>query len=172
MKIDIDKVIDLVNQGLSIRQIAKEVNSSYSNIKYWINKTGLKTKFSEKSSTHLGSKLCPRCDVEKDVSEFYKRRVGGASLTYCKCCVKELAIIRQRNHKARCVEYLGGKCSSCGYCKSQSALEFHHKDPLQKEFMISSASLTTFDTRTKVELDKCILLCANCHREEHDRTSK
>ena len=65
--------------------------------------------------------------------------------------------------KRKAVEYKGGKCSLCGYDKCLTALEFHHVNPKEKELYNSH---WTFE-RNKKELDKCILLCANCHREEH-----
>ncbi len=55
---------------------------------------------------------------------------------------------------------------SCGYNKCLSALEFHHIDPLKKDFNISQFRTTSFES-IKKELDKCDLLCANCHREIH-----
>jgi 5-methylcytosine-specific restriction endonuclease McrA len=74
--------------------------------------------------------------------------------------------------KLRAVKYKGGKCASCGYNKTLSALEFHHKDPKQKDFAISrrmnGATEATFELLKK-ELDKCNLLCSNCHREAHER---
>jgi len=67
--------------------------------------------------------------------------------------------------KIKSLEYLGNKCIVCGYNKCVAALEFHHKDPSTKEFQISN---TTKKWETiKIELDKCVLLCANCHRELH-----
>lgn len=62
-------------------------------------------------------------------------------------------------------EYLGGKCSRCGYDKCLAALDFHHKDPSQKSFNVGSV-VRAFE-KVKPELDKCELLCANCHRELH-----
>lgn len=67
--------------------------------------------------------------------------------------------------KYQCVEYKGGKCFICSYDKCIKALEFHHLDPTQKDFSISTIS-KSFET-VKSELDKCVLLCANCHREVH-----
>ena len=63
----------------------------------------------------------------------------------------------------------GGKCEICGYDKNIAALEFHHKDPSTKEFQIDVRhfSNTKLETLEK-ELDKCILLCSNCHREIHN----
>lgn len=78
--------------------------------------------------------------------------------------------VAERRKKLRQMarEYKGGKCAICGYKKSQRALSFHHKDPSKKSFGLSSKGLTRSWEKTKEELDKCILLCANCHMEVHD----
>lgn len=66
------------------------------------------------------------------------------------------------------VEYKGGKCNSCNYNKCIAALEFHHIDPEQKDFGIGNKGFTKSWDKIKTELDKCILVCANCHREIHE----
>ena len=63
------------------------------------------------------------------------------------------------------VEYKGGKCEVCGYDKCIEALEFHHIDETTKEFAVSGSTKSL--DRQKAEADKCIMLCANCHRELH-----
>ena len=63
------------------------------------------------------------------------------------------------------IEYKGGKCILCGYDKCSRALEFHHVNPEEKEFGISKDGATRSWEKVKIELDKCVLLCANCHRE-------
>lgn len=65
------------------------------------------------------------------------------------------------------VSYKGGKCEICGYDKCISALEFHHKNPKDKDFSISSGKYLSIQ-KCKQEVDKCILVCSNCHRELHD----
>lgn len=72
--------------------------------------------------------------------------------------------IKQKN---KAVEYKGGKCVICKYDRCKSALEFHHIDPSEKDFNISSTKNRKFEDIIN-ELDKCILVCANCHREIHD----
>jgi len=112
-------------------------------------------------------KICPRCKEEKKSDYFYKRRNKEGSSVYCKFCTNEQTIERQRKFKRSCIEYKGGKCESCGYDKYDGALEFHHKDPGKKDFTIANARLTSFSEKVKEELDKCSILCSNCHREEH-----
>lgn len=72
--------------------------------------------------------------------------------------------------KAKLIDYKGGKCEKCGYSKCNRALTFHHIDPTQKDFNISHKSWS-FEN-LKNELDKCLMLCMNCHMEEHDKIDK
>lgn len=65
------------------------------------------------------------------------------------------------------VQYKGGQCCICGYNKYVGALEFHHLDPNQKDFGIGSKGYTRSFDIVKKELDKCICVCSNCHREIH-----
>ena len=75
--------------------------------------------------------------------------------------------------KLKAIAYKGGKCSNCGYKKCPTALEFHHIDPENKDFAISKLPHTRSWERVQNEIDKCNLLCANCHREqEFIRNSK
>jgi hypothetical protein len=69
------------------------------------------------------------------------------------------------------IEYKGGKCEKCGYDKCAEALDFHHVDPATKSFSISKAKGNKMDALKK-EADKCVLLCSNCHREEHYRQNQ
>ncbi len=66
------------------------------------------------------------------------------------------------------VEYKGNKCVICGYNKCDRALEFHHLNPNEKDFGISAKGYTRSWEKVKNELDKCMMLCANCHREIHE----
>ncbi len=75
---------------------------------------------------------------------------------------------RRKKLREMSIEYKGSKCTICGYKKSQRALSFHHIDPSKKEFSLSSESLSRSWDRIKMEIDKCVLICANCHMEVHD----
>lgn len=111
-------------------------------------------------------KKCPQCKVEKTLENFSNRRDKEGNSSYCKVCTNTQTKVRQQQLKKRAVEYKGGKCNSCGYNKYQGALEFHHLDPKEKDFNISKARSLAFEN-IKEELDKCILLCSNCHKEIH-----
>lgn len=72
---------------------------------------------------------------------------------------------RRQKIKLLSVQYKGGKCQVCGYDKYVGALDLHHIDSTQKSFNIGHKGYTKSWERTKQELDKCVLVCANCHRE-------
>lgn len=73
----------------------------------------------------------------------------------------------RREVKLKCIEYKGGKCEKCGYNKCPAALIFHHLDPAIKDFAISASGYSRSFAKCKPELDKCIMLCMNCHSEIH-----
>ena len=72
---------------------------------------------------------------------------------------------RRRKIKTLFIEYKGGKCQVCGYYKYQGALDLHHVNPSEKKFGLGDKGYTRSWEVVKAELDKCILVCANCHRE-------
>lgn len=73
---------------------------------------------------------------------------------------------RRRKLKEMAVQLKGGRCSICGYNKSLEALEFHHHLG-RKDFALSTKGLTRSWKKIKKELEKCILVCSNCHKEIH-----
>ena len=76
---------------------------------------------------------------------------------------------RGYNRKLKLIEIKGGGCVKCGYNKNISALEFHHIDETIKAFAIDRRTLSNNSMETILkEAEKCILLCANCHREHHN----
>lgn len=70
------------------------------------------------------------------------------------------------------IEYKGGKCRICGYKKYFGALDLHHINASTKEFGLGAKGLTRSWERSKEEADKCILVCANCHREIHGKITQ
>lgn len=89
----------------------------------------------------------------------------GHSLTHCNSC---MANGRREKVKLRAIAYLGGMCRNCGYSRCTRALCFHHVDPSKKDFSLSSHSADRSWEVLRAELDKCVLLCANCHMEIHE----
>ena len=73
----------------------------------------------------------------------------------------------RKNRKKILVDISGNKCNICGYNKTLSALEFHHINPQDKIYGLSTGNCHNLKSDLQ-ELQKCILVCANCHREIHD----
>lgn len=116
-------------------------------------------------------KKCEICGKDFNIID------GGWTRKYCYDCSPhedeqfnhaDAITIKRRAIKNMLIQRAGGKCVKCGYSKCNRALEFHHLDPNQKDFGISK-NLTKSIDFLKSEADKCILLCANCHAEEHQR---
>jgi len=82
--------------------------------------------------------------------------------------IKQAVSRRRKMIRSKALEYKGGKCSRCGYDRCGDALDFHHSGG-GKDFGISQDGLTRSWARVKAEIYKCVLICANCHREEHAR---
>ena len=74
---------------------------------------------------------------------------------------------RRRVVRLKAITYKGGRCQLCGYERCPDALEFHHLLGTDKKFGVSAKGYTRSWETIKGELDKCALLCANCHREVH-----
>lgn len=90
--------------------------------------------------------------------------VGDVSIK--KISGSEAVINWRKKKKIELVKYKGGCCERCGYNKSFEVLQFHHINPNEKDFSISGKSYSI--NRLKKEVDKCILVCANCHIEIHE----
>ena len=86
--------------------------------------------------------------------------------------LKKAVAKRRKKIKELAVEYKGGKCQICKYSKCIGALELHHIKPDQKSFGIGDKGYTRSWEKVRAELDKCILVCAVCHREIHGGVCK
>jgi DNA replicative helicase MCM subunit Mcm2 (Cdc46/Mcm family) len=111
-------------------------------------------------------KECSKCGkVLPFTKEFYYQKLNGYLYPYCRKCNNKATMEYQRNMKQKCVEYGGGQCKICDYKKHIGSLEFHHINPSVKEFRISGNNKSWEEI--KPELDKCVLVCSNCHKEIH-----
>ncbi len=128
------------------------------------NKHNTKNLLHYDSDSKRVTKQCSMCKELKNIDEYYLYDKHSA---YCKKCYNIKTRIRQSSFKEKCVDYKGGSCISCGYKKCTAALEFHHRVPETKKFSIVHAWTKGFKQEVIEELDKCDLLCANCHRETH-----
>jgi len=98
----------------------------------------------------------------------FKNQKSGPGLPGFDKKQKNMALVTayRQEMKRKSVEYKGGKCEICGYSKSLAALTFHHKDKSQKSFGLNDGRTRRWEI-IKEEIDKCALLCHNCHAEHH-----
>jgi hypothetical protein len=93
----------------------------------------------------------------------YFKDYQGKNRSRCGSCNTK---IRRFRAKAAAVRYLGGKCAKCGWRGDQAAFDFHHKNSSEKDFVIGNVANKKWE-KIKQELEKCVLLCANCHSIFH-----
>ena len=73
----------------------------------------------------------------------------------------------RRQRKLKAIEYMGSHCHLCGRDGPAALFEFHHRNAADKEFGLSERGIPHSWQKTVAELAKCVMLCANCHREVH-----
>ena len=106
------------------------------------------------------------CKIHKETMFSLQSNGDGTKYYKCKKCNVEKVNASRKKLKFKAIEYKGGKCVKCGYNKCNAALDFHHIDSSTKEFNPAHLTRGNFE-KLKSELDKCVLLCSNCHREHH-----
>ena len=122
-------------------------------------------------------KVCSTCGELKSVFDFHasNKRAGARTETngYIQSRCKECQKADRRYYSKRNNEFLreiktSFGCQDCGYNDHFSALDFHHIDPTTKKFSPTSGKgLGGSLKNLKIEIEKCIILCANCHRIHH-----
>lgn len=92
----------------------------------------------------------------------------SCNYNFCsKECEDHFKILKKRrNDRAPALEYLGGKCKRCGFNEDTDIIQFHHLDPCDKKYNISDYLYKGFEF-VRAELNKCVLLCLNCHKIVH-----
>jgi transposase len=154
--LDRSLLADLVARGLSIRQIAREVDRGPATVRYWLSRHGLKTR----SWKARPAELTTVCAIHGPTPH------GTRSDGYARClrCRSEAVTKRRRAVKKVLVDEAGGACARCGYARCLEALQFHHRDPSTKRFGLAHGITRSIDS-LREEAHKCVLLCSNCHAE-------
>jgi hypothetical protein len=112
------------------------------------------------------SKVAKLYNISRGTVRFYvKPKERNEIIDKRKYNVEAVTKTRQKR-KIELIKYKGGKCENCEYNKTNSALQFHHINPEEKDFTIGGKNYS-WDIMKK-EVDKCILVCANCHCEIHE----
>lgn len=116
----------------------------------------------------METKICSKCGIEKLITDYHKNGFDSQGNQkyrgYCKECACKTESARYKA-KQQFVNSQKKECLKCGE-KREYVLDFHHKDPNVKEFTIGKTGTRTVELLQQ-EIDKCVVLCANCHREFH-----
>lgn len=154
----------LLEDGAAVAEIAERLDRSPSTIRYWLRRYELEPVDLRRRRRHCadGSKL----------ATFECRRHGrtafileGRGYYRCKRCRAAAVAKRRRTVKRQLVEEAGGACVLCGYSRWLGALQFHHVRRGEKEFHLAHRGYSRSIARSRAEMRKCALLCANCHAE-------
>ncbi len=145
-------------------EIARQLDRSVSTIQYWLRRYGIKT------ANSWGRRL--RCAEGAKTAIFTCARHGrtefvleGRGYYRCKRCRSAAVAKRRRTVKQKLVAEAGGTCVLCGYSRWLGALQFHHVARNKKEFHLAQRGHSRSLARSRAEMRKCVLLCANCHAE-------
>lgn len=116
----------------------------------------------------MESKICSKCQRELPLNHYHKNGFDSKGQQkyrgYCKDCANSLEKIRYQRKKA----YIDSQKQCCKKCGDTRVwvLDFHHIDRSEKDFTIGKIKKGNLDL-IQSEIDKCVILCANCHREFH-----
>jgi transposase-like protein len=165
--VDPERLRELVQRRLSVRELARELGVSYSTTRYWLKRHGLATLESERHAVVTAALAEGRREIELTCATHGLTRfiLEGRGYFRCARCRAERVALQRRRVKARLLSETGERCQLCGYDKTARALHFHHVDPTQKEFGLSANGAARSLRRAREEAAKCVLLCANCHAE-------
>lgn len=134
----------------SVYKVSKALGVSHTTIRRW----------ADKYSIDIGNKYICKCGETK------KENFSHGRHTECKACKSNRQKKIYRKYKQQAVDYKGGACIKCGYSKCIASLDFHHRNPDEKDINWKKLTKRSFKSIVK-ELDKCDLLCRNCHGEIH-----
>jgi Helix-turn-helix domain len=160
--LDRDELESLLNDGLSIREVATAVDRSPATVRHWMRRYGLQSQHAraDRKRSDAGD-VTLRCRVH-GLTAHRRRSDGGMR---CLTCRSEAVARRRRQIKELLVAEAGGACVLCGYDRCNRALEFHHVDRASKAFGLAVQGLTRSLAAAREEARKCVLLCSNCHME-------
>jgi transposase-like protein len=153
----------LAAEGLTVAEMAARVDRGATTVRYWLKRYGVRTE----RSTVRGMDARERRIIARCLKHGHTVFVVNAAGTRrrCRACRAERVSARRRRLKAILVAEAGGACVLCGYDRHRGALQFHHVDPADKAFALSTQGLARSLSKARAEVAKCILVCANCHAE-------
>lgn len=116
----------------------------------------------------METKICSKCNIEKPIEDFaFRNKAKGTRRAECKQCISNRQKIKYHKQKEELNEFKKQKkCAKCGENRFY-LLDFHHINPETKVDTIAKLSAHSSTKTMYEEIEKCICLCANCHREFH-----
>ena len=158
----------LCNEGKSSYTIANILDSSQTNIRYWMKKYNLTT-----FKSVIGEKKCIICNNNltttqvkfcsnncKQKSHYTRLKEANPNSTYTQ-------LKKGQERKAHFVNLRGGKCEKCGYNKNLAVLQFHHNQGIKNYNLDMRVFSNLSIKKLEKEVTYCEVLCANCHAEQH-----
>jgi len=175
----INKIKSWKISGLSYKEIYNNSELSYDKIKRICRILKINKYFPKKTNNILIGKIKKTYDEHKSIRktaqilkisrELVRQHIIITKLSPSEKKRNNVNAVNKHRHeiKKALVKYKGGKCEKCGYNKCIAALTFHHKNPKEKEFTIGGRNYA-WDRMVR-EVNKCILVCHNCHAEIHNK---
>src|SRR5690349_6471051 len=162
-----ERLAALIEEGATYAFMADAFGVSLATIRHWLKKYGLETARGERLRHGRAERGSGRAVVELPCKTHGRTlfRLEGRGVYRCIRCRSDAVNRRRMTIRATLVSEAGGCCAACGYDRYAGALQFHHLDPREKEFGISSRGITRSLEAARTETSKCVLLCANCHAE-------
>jgi len=168
-----EQLTALVERGMTIAEIALQLERSRTTVRYWLRRHGLSTQ------SPRGRRRSPEAVAASSaglvVATMTCRRHGetayvldGRGYYRCRRCRAEAVSRRRRKVKETLVREAGGACAICGYGQNMRALHFHHLEPSEKRIEINAKGVALSLETLRAEARKCVLLCSNCHAEVED----
>lgn len=132
----------------------------------------------------MKTKLCNKCNTTKSVELFnMSNSKTGRRISWCKPCIKDYDHNRHKNQRTKIGAQKKARRKSiiqwfltlkttlrCEWCSENhpACLTFHHTNPIEKETEVSQAVAWAWSKeRILKEIEKCIVLCFNCHSRHH-----
>ena len=117
----------------------------------------------------METKICTKCGKELPIEEFnWRNKAKGTRRSECKYCHTNY-MKNKYQEKKQAIQELKSECS-CAKCgdKRGYLLDYHHLNPEEKETTVARMTSNYYSLeKIQQEINKCIVLCANCHREFH-----
>lgn len=165
---NMEVIKSLLKKGESKTFIAKTIGCQRRTLVKIMKHNGLECDRTKKEkSPNLDNETtreCTRCKSLLDLNDYYK--VKGKTSRICKECHKKKSKKNYDKKVSAVAEYKSNcGCAKCGETRPY-VLEFHHRDPFQKDYTIANRARASLDSIMS-EIQKCVVLCSNCHQAFH-----